>query len=146
MPYGRAYMEVWSSGALEVRCRRADEEVWSSGALETRRRRVDVWHRVMELGSSGGALRACRCGGMELASSGGMPRALGTRWCRSIEVWTCAAGLGAWRCQLEQHTNLKAIYSVLLKANTYLVKVDTKRPMTINTFLGELITSSLTSE
>ena len=29
-------VEVWSPGALKVRCRRADVEVWMYGALEAR--------------------------------------------------------------------------------------------------------------
>ena len=51
-------VEVWSSGALEVRCSRRDIEVWRSGALEMRRRRVDVW----TCGRGGG--------GIEVRSSG----------------------------------------------------------------------------
>ena len=33
---------VWSFGALEVRCKRANVEIWSSGALEARCRCADV--------------------------------------------------------------------------------------------------------
>jgi len=47
---------VWSSGALEVCCRRVDVEVWDSGGGQQMCRRGELW-------SSEGALQASRRGG-----------------------------------------------------------------------------------
>ncbi len=68
-----------------MRCKRADSTVWNSGgALRAGR------CGRMELGSSGGALLACRRGGIEFGSSGEALQA-----CRlyRMELRRCAAGV-----------------------------------------------------
>ena len=62
----------------ELGGRAADVWVWRNRALEARCRLC--LKRGMELGSPGGALRACRCGVM-----GGR------------ELWSSAAGVQTWR-------------------------------------------------
>src|SRR6266513_170803 len=77
--------EVWSSGALEMRCRRVDVEVFASRALEPcySCSEEEVWRRA-----AGVQTRSQRR--MEIWS---LEACFGPGDVASKEVWRCAAGL-----------------------------------------------------
>ena len=89
---------------MEVRCRRADVEAWSSGALEVRSRRA----RGFERWRCAAGVQTCRRGGTEFGSSrDALQRADSTVWSsggglqacqrRGMELWTRDIGVWIWR-------------------------------------------------
>src|SRR6266480_4558732 len=90
-------MEMWSSRALEARCRRVDIEVWgSSGSMQAcGRGGIEVWNAR---GPAAG-VATMRCGGMELWRLGALKacrRRVDAEAERYGALWVLEA---LWRCR-----------------------------------------------